>query len=68
MIKTGPGPIYRHRTRSTIRQYIINVERKSFLAKDEELFWVPVSGPNGAEPGRTVRQGITRAVADGYGR
>jgi hypothetical protein len=28
MIKTGPGPIYNLRTRSTIKQYIANVEKE----------------------------------------
>jgi hypothetical protein len=51
IIKTGPSPIYKYSTSSTIRQYIVNVEKESFLAKDQELFWIPASGPNAAEPG-----------------
>jgi hypothetical protein len=68
IIKTGSGPIYRYSTRSIIKQYIVNVRKESFLAKDQELFWVPASGLKGAEPGGTARQVITRAKTDGYGR
>ncbi|MHC4283716.1 MAG: hypothetical protein ACYSWZ_12195 [Planctomycetota bacterium] len=68
IIKTGSGPIYRYSTRSTIKQYIVNVEKDSFLAKAKELFWIPASGPNAAEPGGITRENIKRAKADGYGR
>jgi hypothetical protein len=68
IIKTGPGPIYKHSTCSTIKQYIVNVINESFLAKDQELFWVPASGPNDAEPGGNAKYGITRAKEGGHGR
>jgi hypothetical protein len=55
IIKTGSCPIYRYSTVSTIKQYIVNVEKESFLTKDQELFWVPASGGYGAEPGGTAR-------------
>jgi hypothetical protein len=66
--KTGPGPIYKHRTCATIKQYIVNVQKENFLAKDQKLFWIPASGPKGKEPGVTARKGITRAKEDGHGR
>jgi hypothetical protein len=68
IIKTGSGPIYKHSTRSTIKQYIVNVEKDSFLAKAKELFWVPASGANTEKLGGITRQNIKRAKADGYGR
>jgi hypothetical protein len=53
--KTGSGPIYRYSTRGIIKQYIVNIKNESLLATGQELFRVPASGANGAEPGGTAR-------------
>ena len=38
IIKTGPGPIYRHRTRGTIKQYIVNVKMRVVWPKARSSF------------------------------